>query len=89
MAVPSPRRNGSVRLAQGFEGSRLAAPLLALAYQTLLPILVPSAPLPSPQAPTDLSDHAAAAAAIPFDTEVLAHAPPADPDGRPVRPRLL
>ena len=89
MPVSSPRGGCSFRLGQGFEGTRLAPQLLALAYEALVPILQPDAPRPLPQAPTAVPWYAAAVAAAPYDTEVLHNVPGADADGRPVCARLV
>ena len=93
MPVSFARSGGSFRLGQGFEGTRLAPRLLALAYEALVPILLPEAtrPLPLPQPPCDVPLFAAAVATAPYDydMEVFANVPCADADGRPVRACLV
>jgi len=87
--VSTPRRGCSFRLGQGFEGTRLAPRLLALAYEALVPMLLPETTPPGPQAPADVPWHAATVATAPYDTEVLPNVSCADADSRPVCARLV
>jgi hypothetical protein len=86
--VSPSRGSRSFRLDQDFEGTRLAPRLLALAYQTLVPILLPEAMRPREPSPRGTLP-AARGAAAPFDTEVPEHVQHADADRRLVRARLV